>query len=182
MADGGMMKPNPYNGTNGANGPMLSPEDLEKFFALGGQIGDDGMLIWPDFGTPSAGAMTAMNAAPPAPAWTPGSGTSPLTPPPTPSQFDDPIFGAHMGIRNPMPVEKDPLKKLGKNPFGKEPKPGLNLMVPGGASITNGMPSAAPMPSPDYTERDAPNAQAKNPYGGRYGRRQTQKSLNTRRR
>ena len=167
---------NPYMGTKGmGNGAMLSPEDLEKFFALGGQIGDDGALVWPDFGTPSAGAMTAMNAAPPAPAWQPGSGTSPLTPPPAPTQFDNPIFSAHMGIRNPAPVEKGPLKGLGKNPFGKEPKPGPSVTVPGGASITNGMPSAAPLPSPEYEQADDPMKKQGNPYGGRYGRRQTQK-------
>lgn len=156
--------------------PMLSPEDLEKFFALGGQLGEDGSLVWPDFGTPNAGAMTAMES--PAATYKPGSGKSPLETPAPPSVWDDPIYSAHMAIRNPAaPEGKDPASMVAKQArkFGKEPKPGVNVMVPGGASIQNGMPQAAPFPTAEYTQADDPMKPQGNPYGGRYGRMQTVK-------
>ena len=149
----------------------ITPEELDRLLGQGYMLYEDGSLAAPDgsayappnvqhyppppapFGQPSAGAMNQMNALPPQPAWQPGKGTSPLDTPPPPGQFSDPIFAAHMGLRNPQPQERDPMKQMMRDPF-REPKPGPSLGVPGGASIVNGMPQAAPMANSAYQQAD----------------------------
>lgn len=149
-------------------GQMMSPEDLERFLAMGGQIGEDGSLIPPGpppaftSSMPSQGAMTgAENAGQIAgPAWQPGQGASPLQPPPPPGAFASPIFGAYNAVANPVPNERDPLRGLGRDPNAERPGPraGMNVMVPGGASIQDGTPMAAPPPMPP------PNVKTTNTY------------------
>jgi hypothetical protein len=132
---------------------QYSPEELEAMISQGWKVFEDGSM------------------APPLTQEMPGAFTSPM---PSAGRMDAPdpfassVFNAYNAVANPAPVEKDPLKQMMRNPF-KEPKPGLSLSVPGGASIQNGQPLAAPTPTPP--EREDPTAPKKNPYGGRVGRR-----------
>lgn len=159
------MPPAPSAG-DGFNAFALPPEELERMLAEGWMMGDDGMLTpppmpmgqMPPLGRgaftspmPSAGAMTGAE---------------------NPGPFAAPVFDAYNAVANPAPAEKDPLRKLMRGP--KEPKPGLSLSVPGGASIANGMPAAAPVPTANYQGPDK-KPPTRNPYGGRVGRRMAQR-------
>lgn len=94
------------------------------------------------------GMMGGMMGGPPVP---PG-----MTPPPGPPQPR-----AQMpGQPPPMPTAPADLAMMGPPPG---PLPGPNVSVPGGASITNGMPSAAPMPKPEYEQADEAGGAKKTP-------------------
>jgi hypothetical protein len=160
---------------NGFNAFALPPEELERMLAEGWAMGDDGMLTpppmpmmgqmgqMPDYfpaNPPSAGAMTAVDANP----------------------FASPVFGTYNAVANPPPVEKDPLKQLMRGPKEeKPPAPGMNVSVPGGASIANGMPTAAPLATANYQGQDA-KPPTRNPYAGRVGRRMAERETTRTRR
>lgn len=119
----------------GNAGFQMSPEELDKLLAAGYTIYEDGSIA------PPAGQAPAGDEA--------------LPPPPEmakeASTWDNPIFGAHMAIRNPAPVEADPIgdmqKQQKKFMKGDEPKP--SVMV-----------SASPLPTPEYTQPEEPKKMA----------------------
>jgi len=121
--------PTPSPGAmRGGNGYQLSPEELDRLLAAGYSLADDGSLVSPA-----------------------GQGET-LPPPPEIAKeaatWDNPIFGAHMAIRNPQPAEADPFADLMKRQRdvvgGDKEKPSLSV-------------NASPLPSPDYKQAD--NAQ-----------------------
>lgn len=141
--------PAPMSG--GGNGFQMSPEELDKLLAQGYTIYEDGSIA------PPAGQGEAL---PPPPEQAAEAAT-----------WDNPIFGAHMAIRNPQPEVSDPIADMQKQQRkvmkGDEPKPSLNV-------------SASPLPSPDYQQAD--DAQKKglgsqSMFQGRIGKRMGQQPL-----
>lgn len=132
----------------------MDPAQLDAMLSQGYTIYEDGSV------------------APPAPMMP--DAVDPSLPPP-PDMWDNPIFAAHMNVRNPVAPEPDPMKQMQRQQAKalgmKEPKAGPNVAVPGGASIQNGMPMAASTPAGQYEQADDPLKKG-DPYGGRFGRRQ----------
>src|SRR5688572_28212629 len=158
---------------DGFNAFAMPPEELERMLAEGWAMGDDGMLTpppMPMMGQMGQGAFTS-----------PMPGAGAMAAAENAGPFASPLFGAYNAVANPPPVEKDPLKAMMRGPKAeKPPAPGLNVAVPGGASIANGMPTAAPMPTANYQGRDA-KPPTRNPYGGRAGRRMAEREATRRR-
>lgn len=136
---------------------QMDPAQLDAMLSQGYTIYEDGSV------------------APPAPMMP--DAVDPSLPPP-PDMWDNPIFAAHMNVRNPVAPEPDPMKQMQRQQAKalgmKEPKAGPNVAVPGGASIQNGMPMAATTPAGQYEQADDPMKQKGDPYGGRFGNRQEQ--------
>jgi hypothetical protein len=145
----------PIGATQGPGNASLeaygySPEELDAMIAQGWRVFEDGSMAPPPQGPPQS-----FTSPPPQMGGMSGVGMrSGMTPmgtmgePTPPGIFDDPIFASHMNIRNPEPRERDPLKRMMRDPNAVKPGPreGMNVSVPGGASISNGMPMAAPPP------------------------------------
>ncbi len=131
--------------------PRLSLEQIEAMLAQGGYMGGTGM--------PSAGAINAAaqyaRTPPPMPQAPPMEGQLPPQPPTAPPP---PGMGAEAPPPPPGPPAQPPGMMAGMNPMLDDPMMGQlmggqmpatppvpqNLAVPGGASIMNGNPQAAP--------------------------------------
>lgn len=109
-------------------GYQMSPEELDKLLAQGYTIYEDGSIA------PPAGQAPAGDTLPPPPEMASEAST-----------WDNPIFGAHMAIRNPQPAAADPIADMQKQQRkvlqGDAAKPALTV-------------SASPLPSPDYQQAD----------------------------
>lgn len=136
------------------NAFQMDPAQLDAMLSQGYLVGDDGTLLPPAPLMPEAVDETL---------------------PPPPGMWENPLFAAHMNVRNPAAPEPDPMKQMQRQQTRalglQEPKGGPSVGVPGGASIQNGMPMAATTPSPAYTQADDPMKKKGDPYAGRFGNR-----------
>lgn len=132
---------------------QMSPEELDQLIAQGFTIGEDGSMRPP---LPPGGGPLAGPVGPPPPEMATEA-----------SMWDNPIFAAHMAIRNPQPPPSDPITEMQRRQRqflrGDQGPNGPNVAVPGGASIVGGMPQAAPTPSAQYSQMDQAQPQGRRP-------------------
>lgn len=143
----------------------------------GAVLYDDGSVRLPAnvagewFGANQSGGANPVPPGPPPGFGTPGGmfgGPPPpgMTPPPGP-----PALSATMpGQPPPPPSDPAGLAMLGGPPGMEAPPPLPNVSVPGGASIRDGMPMAADLPSPDYEQADKAGGEKKSPSSRLSGR------------
>lgn len=133
---------------------QLSPEELDRLLAQGYTIYEDGSLVPPDAAGGDA-SLLPQGLAREAATW------------------DNPIFAAHMAIRNPPPAEADPLAEVMKQ---------QRKIMGGGEGKAPLSVTASPAPTPDYQQADqarqGPGLGQSGPvWPGRVGRRMSQQPL-----
>lgn len=175
---------------------QLPPEMQQQIMSAGQMTLEDGSTIYADgsatgagdspddfavYGTPNAGTMQGAGfgySGPSAPGAMPEDVQS--------NPLGGPMFKryrqtAKAGMPGQEPANDNPMDDPLPNPF-ETPAPARSVTVPGGASVTNGSPQAASTPASKYTQADDPMKKKGNTYAGRFGRRQTARSMPTKRR